>query len=142
MVSVWDEVERLEQEAQQDSFTGARFREVLSRVSMPDRAFEVIVEAGRPSLRCFAFLTDNTLPITAPKVRQNGRWWRLSPHMTDGEILQTALMAVLAFEEHEIREKFKVDGVSVFDPHYDIEALIALRQSPGGGLKERTHGPA
>lgn len=64
-----------------------------------------------------------------------GRKWRLSPHMTRSEIVQTALMAVLAAEEHEARELFKYRGESIFDPHYDVEKLWELRRSEGAQEK-------
>lgn len=58
----------------------------------------------------------------------HGRKWMLSKHMTRSEIVQTALMAVLAAEEHEARENFKYMGQSIFDPHYNVNKLLNLRQ--------------
>ncbi len=43
--------------------------------------------------------------------------------MTRGEIVRTALMAVLAVEEHEARERFLWRGRAVFGPHLSLEAL-------------------
>ncbi len=56
-----------------------------------------------------------------------GRKWCLSPHMTRSEIVQTTLKAVLTAEEHEVRERFKYRGRSIFDPHYDVDKLWELR---------------
>lgn len=120
-------------------------RLLLTRVSAHGYNFEDRAVYGPTgteySLRVWS-LRDTNTPLKGRDggyaERQNGRWWRLSPHMTDGEIVQTALKACLAFEEHEIREKFLFDGVSIFDPHYDLDALVALRKSHGGGLKERS----
>ena len=56
-----------------------------------------------------------------------GRKWRLSSYMTRSEIVQTALKAVLTAEEHEVRERFKYRGVSIFGPHYDVDKLWELR---------------
>jgi hypothetical protein len=58
----------------------------------------------------------------------NGRKWRLSPHMTKSEIVQTALKAVLTAEEHEAREKFLYKGKAIFGPHLDVEALLAMAE--------------
>ena len=66
----------------------------------------------------------------------SGRKWRLSSHMTKGEIVQTAFAAVLAWEEHECREAFKYKGQSVFSPHYNIESLVRLCEQ--GQFEERT----
>ena len=56
------------------------------------------------------------------------RKWLLSPHMTEGEFVQTCLKAVLTAEEHEAREKFLYDGMAVFGPHIDLEALVDAAQ--------------
>lgn len=51
-----------------------------------------------------------TCNVTKNPMDWNGRKWRLSRYMTDGEIVQTALMACLAASEHEIREQFRYKG--------------------------------
>jgi len=53
-----------------------------------------------------------------------GRKWLLSQHMTDSEIVQTALLAVLVCEEHEARERFRYRGAAIFGPHQDVEDLV------------------
>lgn len=58
-----------------------------------------------------------------------GRKWWLSRHMTQSEIVQTALMAVLAAEEHEARENFTYRGEPIFCPHYDVDELHRLFRS-------------
>lgn len=60
---------------------------------------------------------------------QAGRKWFLSEHMTKSELVQTALKAVLAAEEHEAREKFLYRTRAIFGPHFDVDALheIAAR---------------
>jgi hypothetical protein len=60
---------------------------------------------------------------------QHGRRWWLSEHMTRSEIVQTALMAVLAAEEHEVREHFRYRGAAIFGPHFDVDQLHLLAQS-------------
>ncbi len=57
---------------------------------------------------------------------QHGRKWYLSPHMTESEVVQTALKAVLTAEEHEARELFRYCGSQVFDPHFDVRVLRAM----------------
>jgi hypothetical protein len=56
-----------------------------------------------------------------------GRKWKWSQFMTKSEVVTTALKAVLQYEEHEARENFKYKGLSIFDPHYDIDSLFDLR---------------
>lgn len=47
---------------------------------------------------------------------QTGRPWYISRSFTEAQIYNTCLMAVLAFEEHEIRENFKVNGKALYAP--------------------------
>jgi hypothetical protein len=42
----------------------------------------------------------------AEPVEQHGRKWYVSPHATDGAILQTVLKAALTSAEHRVREHF------------------------------------
>lgn len=64
----------------------------------------------------------------------SGRWWRLSTHMTNGEIVQTVFKAVMTALEHEAREMFLYKGVPVLDPHYDIDKLVEFRKDPSSIL--------
>lgn len=76
-----------------------------------------------------------------------GRKWRLSVHMTKSEVIQTALKAVLAAEEHEAREKFLYRGRAIFGPHFSVDRLWELADAPGahdvrpepGHVKETAH---
>jgi len=69
--------------------------------------------------------------------RQTGRKWRISKFMTKGEIVQTALKAVLTAEEHEARERFLYRGYAIFGPHFDIEALHALAEKQAPDVRSR-----
>jgi hypothetical protein len=62
-------------------------------------------------------------PETGLTERWTGRKWQLSSHMVEAELVQPALMAVLAAEEHEAREAFKFDGLAIFGPHINLDAL-------------------
>lgn len=55
-----------------------------------------------------------------------GRKWLLSTHMTEGEIVQTALLACLSAEEHEAREVFQYKGKALFGPHMDMSSLLSI----------------
>lgn len=46
--------------------------------------------------------------------------------MTVSELVQTALKAVLTAVEHEVREQFLYRGRAIFNPHCDVEELVAL----------------
>jgi hypothetical protein len=55
-----------------------------------------------------------------------GRKWQLSEHMTDDEIIKTAYAAFEAAVKHEAMEGFKVDGITLFNPHVDFEELLKI----------------
>ena len=57
---------------------------------------------------------------------QKGRKWRISRYASQSEVVQTCLLAVIQFEEHEARENFKVCGHAVYGPHLDVNALIEI----------------
>lgn len=69
--------------------------------------------------------------VTGDAFPWRGRKYNISKYMTDGEIVQTAFVALMSAVEHETREGFKYRGQSIFDPHYDVEKLVELRQSKG-----------
>lgn len=110
-----------------------RFTEVLGRVSFPGFKFHALRWALGYYLQIECDGVDN---VSGERLVWKSRKWILSPHMTDGEVVQTAFKAVLTALEHEAREKFKYRDVTVFDPHYDIEALVELRMRPDS-IKER-----
>jgi hypothetical protein len=73
---------------------------------------------------------DLGLPLsTRPEpITFKGRKWMLSRWMTRSEVVQTALMAVLAAVEHEAREQFLYRGDAIFGPHHHVEALRGTPQ--------------
>lgn len=117
-----------------------RFNRVLSRVNIP--GFDIALR--RDGDRAYLQLQWEAPDIvefmggfgTTP-TEQHGRKWMLSPHMTDGEIIQTALKAYLAVLEHEARESFTVDGCAVFGPHLDVDALVGMMKDAKLATVER-----
>lgn len=61
---------------------------------------------------------------------QGGRRY-LNPKMTDDQIIRLTFGALMAYDEHEDREAFEVDGVKVFGPHITIEALKTVADQTG-----------
>lgn len=103
-----------------------RIEKIVGAISFPGLQFETGIKDHQPWLRVRCASQDNRNP--SEEMEWTGRKWRLSHHMTDGEIVQTAFLAVMTAQEHETREQFKFCGVSVFDPHYDIYKLVDLRR--------------
>ena len=103
--------------------------DVLRRCAFPGYSFTVY---GDFAQGCECYMQARFMAPCAfggePKP-QATRKWRLSQHMTNSEIVQTALKCVLTAVEHEARENFKYRGQAIFGPHFDVEALVAIRRS-------------
>ncbi len=99
---------------------------VLNDVNYPGVTFLTRMDGERPYLQVEAQVACSA---TGDVKTQRGRKWFLSPHMTRSEVVQTAFKAVMAWEEHEVREKFQYRGKAVFGPHFDVDALYALAVS-------------
>lgn len=120
-----------------------RFRDVLGRVEYKDWRFRIGGESRRYWMQVEFHAPDTDADSDAsghvePDV-QRGRKWLLSEHMTESEIVQTAFTAVLAAEEHECRELFRVEGVAVLGPHFDLFALVALHRAGMLPVAHRPH---
>lgn len=68
--------------------------------------------------------------LVEPLSEHQGRKWLLHQGMTKNELVQTALMAVLAIEEHEAREQFLYRDLPIFCPHHNIDHLHLIT-APG-----------
>jgi hypothetical protein len=51
--------------------------------------------------------------------------------MTDTEVIRTAYKAAQAAAGHELDEKFKFDGIDVYNPHTNIHRLASLQKESG-----------
>lgn len=105
----------------------ARFIEIVARVSYPPWMIVVRPDKGHAYLQVRD--DEGRCNQTGEQNPWGGRKWRLSPHMTDTEIVKTALKAVLSAVEHETLENFKYRGVSIFDPHIRVDDLVEMRHS-------------
>lgn len=65
-------------------------------------------------------------PINGGTFECKGRKWKLSQHMTDSEVVQTAFAAAKMALEHEAREEFSYMNRPVMRPHFDVYSLIDL----------------
>ena len=95
---------------------------ILNEITYRDWTFDLIVDATGQKSRTFIRVRFNA----GDEGWQTGRKWYISPHMTKSEVVQTALKAVLAAEEHEAREAFRYKGSKIFGPHFDVDVLVEL----------------
>lgn len=103
------------------------FTEIVNRIQYKN--WKVVVEpmrcdyCGHPE-KCYLQIEWFDLCTTTGQMcRHTGRKWLLSEHMTESEVVLTALKAVLTAEEHEARENFRYNGKQIVNPHPSIAAL-------------------
>jgi hypothetical protein len=98
---------------------------LLQQINYPGFTFALLRREHQHYLQVVCLQgTDNQ---TKEPCSWSGRKWRLSPHMTNSEVVQTAFLAVLTALEHEARERFTYRGQSVLDGHFDLDQLASLR---------------
>lgn len=98
-------------------------RDALSKVTYRDWWLRLGTDSDEAIWIQWAF---NATDVESGEAREHFcRKWRISSHMTDAEIVQTAFAAALAAEEHECRENFKYLGAPIFNPHLSLDALLA-----------------
>jgi len=95
---------------------------VLNQLSYKENTTFLLIEKGEDVL-FLQVVTRDVCVDTGNYCYVKGRKFYLSEHMIESEIVQTGLMAVLAFEEHEARENFKYKGKRLFGPHIDVNSL-------------------
>lgn len=127
---------------------GDRFRAVVARIQFRGWQFHIGAHGaieGATAATYYLQIAFDAEDFGSPEKRatpQTGRRWMLSRHMTDGEIVQTALMAVLAALEHEVREEFTYRGHAIFGPHYDLEVLVAVCETKHNDVRRAPVGDA
>ena len=104
--------------------TLAEVQRILNQVKFLDWAFKINVLYKSDHEHAYTVQVVFTGLNGTPN--QKSRKWYISPWSTEGEIVQTALKAILTAMEHEVREVFQYKGVPVFHPHTDINALIEI----------------
>ena len=99
----------------------------LTEVAYRGWRFDVSIEDGDYYLQVVNAAGEDA--VTGEPLSWKGRKWRLSVHMTKSEIVNTAFLAVMTAEEHEIRETFTYKGEPIYSPHYDVDKLWRLRRT-------------
>lgn len=110
-----------------------RLHAIDARITMPDslgwklyfREYRIVRDYPEESLWVIQIGdTEGVDNVTGQPIQWRGRRWTISPFMSDGEIARTVFLALLTAVEHELREQLLVDGIAVFDPHFDLDALV------------------
>lgn len=105
-------------------------RGVLDDIAYDERyEFMVRTQVVAEDWRCTQTLVGIELAVRRPDAitGKDGtgyggvRW--LSPHASRSDVVRTAFGAILAYNEHEVREFFRYRDRAIFNPHGDIDAL-------------------
>lgn len=103
-----------------------RARDIAAQIEYKD-LWNLIVgeEDGKRPYLYWRFISPDYTKGGEPAM-WNSRKWYLSQHMTESEIVQTALAAALMAEEHEAREAFSYKGKHLFNPHIGVASMLAV----------------
>jgi hypothetical protein len=112
-----------------------RVAAALEEVSFPGYRFRV----GRIAGAFLQVVYDEPDVEDGEPATQHGRKWYVSRNATRGEIVQTALKAVLTSHEHRVREHFTWRGARLFGPHFDLEQLAELARSGATEQRDLMH---
>lgn len=101
-------------------------REIVSHITYRGLALEVAIptDDNTPNLRVKC--PDGICNVTGDPWPWNGRWWRLSTHATESEIVGTAYLAIRIALEHEMAELFQYHGKMVYNHHRSVRALMEI----------------
>jgi hypothetical protein len=110
---------------------------IIDSIEYKDWQFVLGGNIERPFLQIQFHAKDNSeLWPDEENHLQYCRKWQLSKHMCKSEVIRTAWKAVLAAEEHEAAEKFRYNGVDLFNPHLDLVKLAELRKIIGVDVRQ------
>ena len=110
-------------------------KKLVSGVSFKHWEYLVRMDENRPYMQIKFYAPDN---MTGEPSQHSCRKWMLSYHMTDDEIVSTAMAATLMAVEHETREQFKWEGQPVFRPHMRVRELHSLSSRGMTSKREET----
>jgi hypothetical protein len=101
-------------------------REIVSHITYPGFQFHVDIPNGdsTPSLRVGC--RDGVCNVTGEPWPWYGRWWRLSTHATESEIVGTCYQALDTAMRHEMAELFRYHGLAVYNQHRSVRALMEI----------------
>lgn len=103
---------------------------LVSRVSYRDES-DYIFKVGQTDGMKYPYIQLQHLrpdAVTGEMGWGQGGKAYISEFATDSEIFQTMFGLAKAYEEHEVREFFLVDGARVFGPHIDTMALKEIAE--------------
>lgn len=99
------------------------FEDILLNIDLgPDLNVQLRYDDKRPYIQLFC--ANGTCAVTGEPASWSSRKWMLSLYMCRSEVVRTVHKAYEAAILHEANEVFKYKGISIYDPHYDVEAMV------------------
>ena len=108
--------------------TFADMQVIVANIKYDEPGWEIRLKLddNRPYLQVYC--TSGICNVTGSRIEWSACKWMLSPHMCRSEVVRTAYKAIEAAVLHEMNEKFTYKGECIFEPHFDVEALVELRK--------------
>ena len=104
--------------------TQEHIQQIIDRITYkPEWEFHIFPKGDGFLIQIRFVAADN---ITGKNEMQYCRKWYVSSHAVENEVVTTVFKAIIAAEEHEIKEKFKFDRVMIFNPHLDYTELAKV----------------
>jgi hypothetical protein len=103
--------------------TRTQVQDILSHIDFPGYTFTLIA-VGSDGGFAIRIEYDEPDVMTGVEERQYGRPWLLDGEWSETQIVQTCLKAVLTSLEHRARENFTYYNKAVFQPHFNMSALL------------------
>lgn len=100
-----------------DEWTAERLNHLLDRVSIPGYRFVPDHDTRHLTVQIRKEEMDHQTGQVEPMA---GRRWIIERRASEAEVVRTLLKAALTWEEHELRERFRLDGRLVFNPHFHV----------------------
>ena len=97
---------------------------VIAQCEAPGYTFGVQTD-GRGEMYLQARYEEPDTITGKPSIQLTRRWF-LSPKMTKSEVVQTCFKCLMTSYEHQAREWFRYRGQPVYNPHYEVDALVDL----------------
>lgn len=115
--------------------TLANIQAIVSEIQFKDWKLNVREYSDKVPYLQVTFMDKDR--ITGAEELQRCRKWVLSYHMVDSEIIRTAYKAIETAMIHEVQEEFRYKGVRLFNPHLDLNDLVAVIKEHSVGISIR-----
>lgn len=101
----------------ENELSEVRLKNILERIQLPGFHFTA---ARIGSKFCIQIKQETINTNTGQPEQMEGRQWLLDPAASEAEVVRTVLKAALTWQEHELREEFRLDNRQIFYPHFQL----------------------